>query len=73
MQIKKFYANNVPAAIREVRRTLGPDAVILSTRQLQPGDSTVILNGGRVRFDALTGELGGGHFRRIYTETVGGL
>ncbi|NQU43990.1 hypothetical protein HQ520_11950, partial [bacterium] len=47
MQIRKFYASNLPAAIRDVRRTLGPDAVILSTRNLSSQDAAVIVNGGR--------------------------
>jgi len=55
----------------------GDRTVLLTTHNLERGiewaDRALILNGGRVRFDAPTGELGGGHFRRIYTETVGGL
>ncbi len=55
----------------------GDRTVLLTTHNLERGiewaDRALILNGGRVRFDASTGELGGGHFRRIYTETVGGV
>jgi len=50
--------------------------VLLTTHNLERGiewaDRALILNGGRVRFDAATQELGSAEFRRIYTETVGG-
>jgi heme exporter protein A len=50
--------------------------VLLTTHNLERGiewaDRALILNGGRVRFDSPTGDLGSAEFRRIYTETVGG-
>ena len=50
--------------------------VLLTTHNLERGiewaDRALILNGGRVRFDSATGDLGSAEFRRIYTETVGG-
>ena len=46
MQIKKFYATNMPAAMRDIRRALGPDAVILETKTL-PANSGVVLRDGR--------------------------
>jgi heme exporter protein A len=50
--------------------------VLLTTHNLERGiewaDRALILNGGRVRFDSATSDLGSAEFRRIYTETVGG-
>jgi heme exporter protein A len=50
--------------------------VLLTTHNLERGiewaDRALILNGGRVRFDSATGDLGSAEFRRIYTETVDG-
>jgi len=54
----------------------GDRTVLLTTHNLERGiewaDRALILNGGRVRFDAATAGLGSAEFRRIYTETVGG-
>ena len=47
MHIRKFYANNLPAAMRDIRKTLGADAVILSTRHLTTDDESVVVNGGQ--------------------------
>ena len=55
----------------------GERTVLLTTHNLERGiewaDRALILNGGRVRFDAATAGLGSTEFRSIYTETVGGL
>ena len=51
MQIKKFYASDLPAAIRNVRRTLGRDAVIVSTRHLSTEEAGVFINGTRARVE----------------------
>ncbi len=37
MQIKKYEAVDMPSAIQMIKRELGPEAVILSTRQLRKG------------------------------------
>lgn len=54
----------------------GDRTVLLTTHNLERGiewaDRALILNGGRVRFDSATRELGSGEFRRIYTDVVGG-
>jgi len=50
MQIKRFYATSACAAMRDIRKTLGPDAFILSVRQLSDAASEII-NGGRARFE----------------------
>ncbi len=47
MQIKKFYAVNLPSAMRDVRKALGADAVILSTRNLSTADEPIMINGMR--------------------------
>lgn len=36
MRVKKFQAVDMPEAIRRIKEELGPDAVILSTRQVKP-------------------------------------
>jgi len=46
MQIQKFYASSLPAAVRDVRRTLGPDAVIMSTRYLTTDDAVIVPSRG---------------------------
>ena len=54
----------------------GDRTVLLTTHNLERGiewaDRALILNGGRVRFDASTAGLSSAEFRSIYTETVGG-
>jgi flagellar biosynthesis protein FlhF len=47
MQIKKFFAVSLPAAARDVRKVLGAEAVILSTRSLSTADKPVMINGMR--------------------------
>ncbi len=47
MQIRKFYAHSLPAAVRDIRRILGSDAVILSTRELTGEDEDILINGQR--------------------------
>lgn len=47
MQIRKFYAKNVPAAMRDIRNLLGAEAVILSTRHLTTDEDAVVINGMR--------------------------
>lgn len=37
MKIKRFYAENSREALRQVREALGPDAIILSNRQVEGG------------------------------------
>ncbi len=37
MRVKKFQAVDMPDALRMIKEELGPDAVILSTRQIKPG------------------------------------
>ncbi|OQX41587.1 MAG: flagellar biosynthesis protein FlhF, partial [Candidatus Sedimenticola endophacoides] len=37
MKIKRFFAKDIRQALRQVRETLGPDAVILSNRQVDGG------------------------------------
>jgi heme exporter protein A len=48
--------------------------VLLTTHNLERGiewaDRALILNGGRVRFDSLTGDMTSADFRRIYGEVV---
>jgi len=46
MESRKFYATSISAAMREVRKALGPDAVILATRSLRPGEG-ILLSDGR--------------------------
>ncbi len=36
MKVKKYQAADVPAALAKIKEELGPDAVILSTRQVRP-------------------------------------
>lgn len=54
----------------------GDRTVLLTTHNLERGiewaDRALILNGGRVRFDSATRDLGSGEFRRIYTDVAGG-
>ena len=51
MHIRKFYANNLPTAMRDIRKALGADAVILSTRHLTTEDEMVVVNGGRAKVE----------------------
>jgi flagellar biosynthesis GTPase FlhF len=51
MQIRKFYAHSLPAAVRDIRRILGSDAVILSTRELTGEDEAILINGQRARVE----------------------
>ncbi len=51
MHIRKFYANNLPAAMRDIRKALGADAVILSTRYLTTEDEAIVVNGGRAKVE----------------------
>ncbi len=37
MRVKKYQAVDMPEALRQIKEELGPDAVILSTRQIKPG------------------------------------
>ena len=37
MKIKRFFAPDIRQAIRRVRETLGPDAVILSNKSVEGG------------------------------------
>ncbi len=37
MQLRHFKGRNVPEVMQRVRESLGPDAVILSSRELQDG------------------------------------
>ncbi|MDW7710996.1 MAG: flagellar biosynthesis protein FlhF [Deferrisomatales bacterium] len=37
MRVKKFQAVDMPDALRRIKEELGPEAVILSTRQIKPG------------------------------------
>lgn len=52
----------------------GDRTVLLTTHNMERGiewaDRALILNGGRVRFDAATGDLSSAEFRRLYTEIV---
>jgi heme exporter protein A len=54
----------------------GDRTVLLTTHNLERGiewaDRALILVGGRVRFDSVTGALTGAEFRRIYTDVVEG-
>ena len=38
MQIKRFVGVNLNDALSQVKKSLGPDAVIISKRQYHPGD-----------------------------------
>jgi flagellar biosynthesis GTPase FlhF len=51
MQIRKFYAHSLPAAVRDIRRILGSDAVILSTRELTGEDADILINGQRANVE----------------------
>ncbi len=55
----------------------GDRTVLLTTHNLDRGiewaDRALILNGGRVRFDAATADLSGAELRRVYGEIVGNL
>ena len=51
MQIKKFYAPNLPAAMRDIRKALGPDAVIMSTRYLSTDDSAILQQNAHARVE----------------------
>lgn len=51
MQIRKFYAHSLPAAVRDIRRILGSDAVILSTRELTGEDEDILINGQRANVE----------------------
>ncbi|NOY46170.1 MAG: flagellar biosynthesis protein FlhF, partial [Deltaproteobacteria bacterium] len=37
MKVRKFQAVDMAEALRKIKEELGPDAVILSTRQVKPG------------------------------------
>ncbi len=37
MRVKKYQAVDMPDALRQIKEDLGPDAVILSTREVRPG------------------------------------
>ena len=51
MQIRRFYADNLPAAVRDVRRALGGEAVILSARHLTTEDRRMIINNGQAKVE----------------------
>lgn len=51
MQIRRFYAESLPAAMRDVRKTLGADAVILTTRNLTTSDRRIVVNGSEAKVE----------------------
>ncbi|HBF34172.1 TPA: hypothetical protein DDW35_06375 [Candidatus Sumerlaeota bacterium] len=51
MQIKKFYAPSLPAAMRDIRKALGPDAVIMSTRYLSTDDVAILQQNTNARVE----------------------
>ena len=74
MQIQKFYASSFPAAVRDVRRTLGPDAVIMSTRYLTTDDAVIVPSRGsraRVEVTAARGILEGDSLPQKPAQTKG--
>ena len=74
MQIQKFYASNLPAAVRDVRRMLGPDAVIMSTRYLTTDDAVIVPSRGsqaRVEVTAARGIFEGDSLPRKPARTKG--
>src|SRR5262245_24027015 len=48
MQLRKFYGRTLSGAMIRVKRELGPDAVILESRRLEPGSPDARLNPGMV-------------------------
>lgn len=64
--------------LRNLLEELGSSdrTVLLTTHNLERGiewaDRAIILNSGRLRYDALTDNLTSAEFRRIYLDTVGG-
>jgi len=54
MQLRKFYATSLPAAMRDIRRALGPEAVIVSTRSLS-GDAGVFQSPERAKVEVTAG------------------
>jgi len=74
MQIQKFYASSLPAAVRDVRRTLGPDAVIMSTRYLTTDDAVIVPSRGslaRVEVTAARGIFEGDSLPQKPAQTKG--
>lgn len=60
MNSKTFYATSFTEAMESIRGALGPDAMILSTRHLKEGESSVFLNGNPARVEvvaALEGQV----------------
>ncbi len=62
MQIKRFFATETHIALRQVRQSLGPDAVIISNRQLDDGVEIIATpdyDGSRPeQLDQLSGDAG---------------
>ncbi|MCL5271219.1 MAG: hypothetical protein M1457_11885 [bacterium] len=54
MQLLKFYGRTMSGTMAQVRRALGPDALILDTRQIEPGSPEERLNpGARIEIQAV--------------------
>src|SRR5687767_3599182 len=47
MRVKTFEADSTPEAMREIRRELGPDAIIVRTEETKPGARGLF--GGKAR------------------------
>ncbi len=50
MQLRKFYGRTMSGTLAQVRRELGPDALILETHELEPGSAVARMNPG-ARFE----------------------
>ncbi|MEW6754757.1 MAG: flagellar biosynthesis protein FlhF [Candidatus Latescibacterota bacterium] len=60
MKIRKYVARNMPEALQQVRDDLGPNAVILNTRQLRRNNRFNLADEPRVEVTAACDEAGGG-------------